>query len=100
MIKEQVIEELNKYFKQDPRAITALFSQYVPANDKLAADPNIQVRGFVDGSNFLSPIGLINGLLMRLGEDMIALKVDADTNSIAGFIEYSGATPKTEAKEQ
>lgn len=87
MITEKFIKELNKYLITDKKAMMTLINANANCNDKLADLPNIQVRSSDTGC-VVRMIGVINGLLQSIGEEMIAIQIDDKTNEILGFTKY------------
>lgn len=88
-IGKKFVDELNKYFKKDAKCISELFEKSVGVNKELSEDENIVVRNEEDGEISLGVIGLLNGILVCLGEGKIAIRVDNKTNKLLGFVEYN-----------
>lgn len=97
------IERLNQAFKADPEAMSFLLLYGVPCNEKLADDPYVPVRVIDEhlrdefAPYYLSPIGLVNGVLKALDLPPIAVKLDnrEGKGEVLGFIAYN-ADPKSE----
>jgi hypothetical protein len=59
---DQAIEVLNRALELDSAAINKLIKLSVTCNKELADDPTIQVGSLCDGTYYIRPFGLINGL--------------------------------------
>jgi hypothetical protein len=65
-----VADQLNEYLKFDAGAVHALATFQVDCNNDLADHPFVQVRS--DGAaHSVGMLGLINGLLLSVGPDVI-----------------------------
>lgn len=59
---DQALEVLNRAVESDPEAIKNLIETRIPCNDKLSADPEIQVGIYHIGKPTVGVLGLLNGL--------------------------------------
>lgn len=96
-ISLKVIDVLNEAFSRDPNAIHAMFSTYVPCNEKLADGPYIIVSDVIVAQNSheehittchrVGVLGLLNGILVANGLPKIAM-IWADGKISADKIDY------------
>jgi len=77
------IEILTDLLKQDPEATTALLRNRVQATPAVAEHPHL----VVDNLGRIGALGLINGILSRLGAPKVAMAIN-DAKAITGFQPY------------
>lgn len=94
-VTDHAVEVLNRAFKADPVALSALLNHRVPCNNGVADDPEIQVQMLPGEANAtLGVLGLINGVLGTLGPEVgekagwgpVAMMVSPIDGSIEGFV--------------
>lgn len=74
-ITDAAIEVLNSAFQADPEAIHALIANRLPCNQELIDHPDVVVdeSRAVPAGYLVGPLGLINGILGRLGAPLVAI---------------------------
>lgn len=82
-----ILNALNRAFKADKIAIHSLICNRVPINFELVNDPYIVVDpSYVINNRFtLSPLGIINGLLIEAGSNEIISLIFNEDNECLGF---------------
>jgi hypothetical protein len=88
---EEILTTLNHLFKQDPVAVEELFAKYSEVNDQEIIDNPYVVfqRDWESRKFFLTPLGLINGIMNAAGLNRIAAVWDTDTGNLLGFTKYN-----------
>ncbi len=80
-----VADLLNEAFESDPVAMYHLQASMIPCNKALADHPEIIVRQTpVAGEQYnVTALGLINGILARLGEPPVSTQWEESTEELA-----------------
>lgn len=89
-IAEQYLKIMNEAFEADPDAVHALICNRVPCNAQLTAHPHIVVDLPPTGTNIytVGSLGLINGFLASIGDQVIQAKwriVSGEPTTFIGF---------------
>ena len=79
-------EYLEEVRQQDPETIEQLIETRVPCNTALAEHKDLLVCTSDNGRNMVGPLGVLNGLLLRLtgGRERVAAIFD-DNTRLVGF---------------
>ena len=86
-ITREIAILLNELLKQDPKATTELFRHGVPCNPSLGNHPDIIVRE-IPGENpsyQISALGIINSLLLKIGQKRVAMVEEDGSNQVLAF---------------
>lgn len=86
-ITREVAVLLNELLKLDSKATIELFRHGVPCNSSLEEHPNIIVRE-ISGekpSYQISTLGILNSILLKIGQKRIAMVEEESTNQVLAF---------------
>lgn len=86
-ITREIATLLNELLKQDPKATTELFHYGVPCSSSLGDHPDIVVRE-IPGENpsyQISALGIINSLLLKIGQKRVTMVVEDESNRVLAF---------------
>lgn len=86
-ITREIAILLNELLKIDPKATTELFRYGAPCDSSLESHPNIIVRE-ISGektSYQISTLGILNSILLKIGQRRVAMVEEEGTNQILAF---------------
>jgi len=105
-IINSAVKTLNEAYAADPAAVYALVTQKVPCNTALADHPTIvasECKTVPHPTSAVSPIGLLNGVLMAMCGEKIAHRwspPDADNRrTLMNFERYKPPTGTDDSTE-
>lgn len=84
LIRDDIVNMLNRALDLDSLAMDALFRTRVLCNEALAEDPRIQVLSMMDKTSVVGIVGILNSLFPV--ENAIRMEIDEDTNRLERFV--------------
>ena len=76
---DEIIELLNEALKLDRKAISILFRDtFVTCNDKLGLEHETRMACSINKEFAVSPLGIVNGIVKRLGYDDVCIAAMID----------------------
>lgn len=93
-ITREVAVLLNELLKLDPKATTELFRYGASCDSSLENHPNIIVRE-ISGektSYQISTLGILNSILLKIGQKRVAMVEEENTNQILAFKPFRSAS--------
>lgn len=85
-ITDITINFLNELLKLDPSLVHHLMEFRVCCNQEIAEHPTVQVKEALDGELSVNFFGILNGLLGKIGADLVAYQHDQLTDEQYGYI--------------